>query len=146
MLHVYQVTHDAACLRQATDMLDQLTADPNALGLWDAQNLGYFTGIAFPGPTPASPGEPHVTRQKRERAAIPYAAGLPRGQRRDRQSLSAMEGLMRKVALEKAYYPAGQGIVYEVAPDWSLLTMKNGQGPIGLPAKPWAWPCWRCWG
>ena len=39
----------------------------------------------------------------------------------------AMEKLMRKVALERAYFPEGQGIVYEMASDWSLLTMKNGQ-------------------
>lgn len=39
----------------------------------------------------------------------------------------AMEKLMLKVALAKAYYPQGRGIVYEMAPDWSLLTMKNGQ-------------------
>jgi hypothetical protein len=128
MLHVYLAAHDAAFLRQATEVLDRLTADHNALGLWDARNLGYFGGIAFPGPDAKHPGQPRVAEGKKESGrqfhmlqAFHMANALT-GNR-----YQAMEKLMLKVAAERAYFPEGRGIVYEMAPDWSLLTMKNGQ-------------------
>jgi hypothetical protein len=128
MLHVFVVTHDAAFLRQATGMLDQLTANTNALGLWDARNLGYRTGIAFPGPDAQHAGEPQVNDGKKESGRqfhMLQAFHLANSLTANRYQ--AMEQMMLKVALEKAYFPAGQGIVYEVAPDWTLLTMKNGE-------------------
>jgi hypothetical protein len=128
LLHVYLVIRDKTFLDRATDMLDRLSADPNTLGLWDAANLGYFNGIGFPGPDAGHPGKPSVSRSKKESGRqfhMLQAFHLANCLTGDRYR--AMQQAMLEVTLKKAYFPAGRGMVYEMASDWSRLTMKNGQ-------------------
>jgi hypothetical protein len=127
LLHAYIVTSDKIYLDRANDLLGPLTVKENLLGLWDKKNGGYFNGVEFEGPSFENPGKPRLMDEKKESGrqfhmlqAVHVANRLTDGNYAD------MESAMLDVLLNKAYYKKGQGIVYEMAPDWSLLKVKNG--------------------
>lgn len=126
LLHAYVVTTNTVYLDRANDLLMPLTAEKNQLGLWDAQNSGYFNGVEFGGSDFQNPGRPKLLAGKKESGrqfhmlqAFHVANRLTGGKYQD------MENAMLRVLLDKAYYAQGRGIVYEMAPDWSLLKIKN---------------------
>ncbi len=128
MLHVYMVTHDETFLNRATDLITPLTAQNNLLGLWDSQNLGYYASASFPGTDATAPGTPHVTsREKKESGrqlgmleVFRVANSLTNNR------YQAMQDSMLQVALEKAYYAPGHGVLFEMTDQWTPLTLKNG--------------------
>jgi hypothetical protein len=127
LLHAYAATRDKLFLDRATELLDSLTPASNTLGLWDAQNLGYFNSAVFAGRDYQNPGAPRINRSKKESGrqahmleAAVVANSLTGGRYR------ALEEAMMTVVTGKAYYPPGHGILYEQAADWSLLPLKSG--------------------
>jgi hypothetical protein len=127
LLHAHVVTSDASYLRRATELLLPLTARDNALGLWDTDHGGYWDKTVFSGTHVRQAGTAKVRKGDKEGArqlhllqAFAVANRLTGGQFRE------MEDTMLGIALEKAYSPAGRGYVYLQAPDWSLLTAKQG--------------------
>lgn len=130
LLHTYIVTGQAQFLARANDLLEPLTATDNRLGLWDPRYGGYFNGVEFPGPDYLHPGSPRRLTEKKEAGrqfhmlqAFHVADRLTGGRYR------AMEQALLGILLDKAYNPKIQGIVYEVAPDWSFLRVRKG-GPV----------------
>ncbi len=127
LLHTYVVTTNRLYLERAEDLLRPLTSEINELGLWDTKNGGYFNGVQFDGPDFLHPGKPKLLDSKKESGrqfhmlqAFHVANQVTGGKYR------SMEGAMLRVLLDKAYYEPGRGIVYEMAPDWSLLKAKSG--------------------
>jgi hypothetical protein len=127
LLHAYIVTSDKIYLDRANELLGPLTAKQNLLGLWDEKHGGYFNGVEFGGPSFEDPGKPKLLDEKKESGrqfhmlqAFHVADRLTGG------DYAGMESAMLDVLLNKAYYKEGQGIVYEMAPDWSLLKLKHG--------------------
>jgi hypothetical protein len=127
LLHAYLVTTNRIFLDRANDLLLPLTAGANQLGLWDAKSGGYFNGVEFDGPDFQHPGKPKLLGGKKESGrqfhmlqAFHVADELTSGKYQE------MEDAMLHVLVDKAFYAPGQGIVYEMAPDWSLLKIKNG--------------------
>jgi hypothetical protein len=126
-LHANVVSGDTAYLRQAVDLLTPLTARENALGLWDAEHGGYWDKTVFSGTHVRQAGTAKVRRGDKEGArqlhllqAFAVANRLTGGR------FQEMEDTLLQIALEKAYVPAKHGYVYLKAPDWSLLTTKQG--------------------
>ncbi len=126
LLHAYIVTTNKIYLNRANDFLMPLTGGKNQLGLWDAKYGGYFNGVEFDGPDFENPGKPKLLDAKKESGrqfhmlqAFHVANRLTGGKYQD------MENAMLHVLVDKAYYVKGQGIVYEMAPDWSLLPVKH---------------------
>jgi len=75
-----------------------------------------------------NPGPPKLLTKSKESGrqfhmlqACQLASRLTGGKFKD------MEDALLKVLLEKAYYSAGRGIVYETQTDWSFRRTKNGQ-------------------
>jgi hypothetical protein len=127
LLHAYVATQDKLFLDRAKDMLDALSPEENFLGLWDSRNQGYFNGVVFSGKSQADPGKPKLSESKKESGrqahmleAAVVANRLMNGRYRK------LENDLLLVTTEKAYYPAGHGIPYEQAADWSLLPLKKG--------------------
>lgn len=120
LLNTYQVTHQQDYLNKATDLLDQLTSTSNTLGLWDNTNKGYFLGITFTGSGPKDPGTLQLKSQNKEagrQMTILQVFHLANSLTNNRYQL--MEQQMRDVAINKAYYAPGHGVLYEVQPDWT---------------------------
>jgi hypothetical protein len=126
LLHAYILTTNSIYLDRANDMLSPLTAEKNLLGLWDAKDGGYFNGVELGGPDFKNPGKPKLLDSKKESGrqfhmlqAFHVADKLTGGK------YQAMEEAMLHVLVAKAYYPQGQGIFYEVSPDWSPLKLQK---------------------
>ena len=126
LLHAYILTTNSIYLDRANDLLLPLTAEKNLLGLWDAKDGGYFNGLEFGGPDFKNPGKPKLLDSKKESGrqfhmlqAFHVADKLTGGK------YQAMEEAMLQVLVAKAYYPQGQGIFYEVSPDWSPLKLQK---------------------
>ena len=127
LLHAYIATEDKIFLDRATGLLDALSPGENTLGLWDERDLGYFMSAVFPGALFRDPGIPRVNRSKKESGrqahmleAVAVANRLTHGRYRK------LENAMLQVVTTRAYYQPGHGILYEQAPDWSLLPLKSG--------------------
>jgi len=127
LLHAHVVTKDESYLHRATELLLPLTARDNALGLWDSEHGGYWDKTVFSGTHVREAGTAKVRKGDKEGArqlhllqAYAVANRLTGGQFRE------MEEALLGIALEKAYSPSGRGYVYLQAPDWSLLTAKQG--------------------
>lgn len=119
LLRAYQASHDPQYLSQATDLLTYLAADQNLAGLWDAQQLGYFYGVQFAGPTYQQAGTPTLRKTEKEAGrqqqvlrAYHLADTLTNNQ------FASMETLLLQVVLTKAYYAPGHGYLYSVGADW----------------------------
>jgi hypothetical protein len=129
LLHANIVSGDPSYLRHAVDLVIPLTARENALGLWDPVHGGYWDKTVFSGTHVRQAGTAKVRQGDKEGArqlhllqAFAVANRLTGGR------FQEMEDTLLQIALEKAYVPAKHGIVYLQAPDWSLLTAKQG-GP-----------------
>ncbi len=127
LLHAHVITKDESYLRRATELLRPLSARDNALGLWDSEHGGYWDKTVFSGTHVRTPGTAKVRKGDKEGArqlhllqAYAVANRLTGGQFRE------TEEALLGIALEKAYSPSGRGYVYLQAPDWSLLTAKQG--------------------
>lgn len=127
LLHTAIVSKDPKWLARAHDLLGPLTAEKNALGLWDAKDGGYFAGVAFPGPDFQNPGAPRLLRETKESGrqfhllqAYHVANRLSGGR------YQAMEDAMLRVLREKAYQASVRGIFYETKADWSPRGTKKG--------------------
>lgn len=125
--HVYMATEDKLFLDRALEMLDVLSPEQNSLGVWDAKNLGYYNGVVFGGKSQSDPGKPKISDAKKEsgRQAHMLEAAVVANRLADGRYRKLEEDLML-VTTSKAYYPAGHGILYEQAADWSLLSLKKG--------------------
>jgi hypothetical protein len=127
LLHTYQVTQNQAFLQKATDLLDQLSLPHNSLSLWDTHSMGYFSGVSFTGTGPTSPGEMQLKSHKKEAGRqMTMLQVFHLANTFTNNKYQTMEALMRQVAVSKAYYAPGHGVLYEVKPDWTPLTV-NGQ-------------------
>ena len=127
LLHAHIATGDKIFLDRATGLLDALSPAENTLGLWDEKDLGYFMSAVFSGAVFRDPGIPRVNRSKKESGrqahmleAVAVANRLTHGRYRK------LEDAMLQVVTARAYYQPGRGILYEQAPDWSLLPLKSG--------------------
>lgn len=136
LLHAYMASHDQVYLDRALEILDGFSADRNELGLWDAKDLGYFASAVFPGPDFQHPGEPRLNSAKKESGrqlhileAYRLANTLAGNRYRK------MEEMLRRVAMEKAWYAPGNGYLYEQKADWSLVTAKNGKSEDWVTAE-----------
>ena len=122
LLHVYQVTSNQLYLSRAMDLLDPLTAQSNLFGLWDTANGGYFEGLDFPGPTFLSPGTPSLANGKKEVGRqITMLQAFHVADSVTTNRYAATEAALLNVALQKAYYAPGHGVLYEMLPNWTLI-------------------------
>jgi autotransporter-associated beta strand protein len=123
LLHVYQVTSNQLYLTRAMDLLDPLTVQSNLFGLWDTANGGYFQGLDFPGPTFLSPGTPTLANGKKEAGRqITMLQAFYVANSVTTNRYSSTEAALLTVALQNAYYAPGHGVLYEMLPNWSLMT------------------------
>jgi hypothetical protein len=132
LLHTYQVTHTQNYLARAEDLLTPFTLPANALGIWDTSQLGYFASITFTGTSPQQPGALKIASDKKEagrQMLMLWALHLANQFTGNR--FQEMEKQMLKVALSKAYYAPGHGVMYEVRPDWTPLAFPN-QAPANV--------------
>ncbi|MBV9227979.1 MAG: hypothetical protein JOZ18_01605 [Chloroflexi bacterium] len=128
LLHVYIVTHDQAFLNHAIDMLTPLTIDQNLLGLWDTERQGYFASATFTGPDFQHPGIPKINRKLKEsgrQIQMLEAFRVANSLTGDRYQV--MQDALLDVAVKKAYYAPGHGVLYEETADWQPVKSKNGQ-------------------
>ncbi len=121
LLHASVATASSALLADAEHVLDGLTASDNATELWDRTHGGYFAGLVFPGSTNTSPGTPtvqssykEVGRQPMILQAFHLADSILSVQGRYR----AMEQSMLTLIEQKIFYTPGQGVLYEMTPDF----------------------------
>ena len=123
LLHVYQVSSNQLYLNRAMDLLDPLTVQSNLLGLWDTANGGYFEGLDFPGPTFLSPGTPSLANGKKEVGRqITMLQAFHVADSVTTNRYAATEAALLNVALQRAYYAPGHGVLYEMLPSWTLVT------------------------
>jgi hypothetical protein len=127
LLHAHLASGDASYLDRAVDLLIPLTSRENLLGLWDTQHGGYWDKTVFRGTHVRQAGTAKVRKGDKEGSrqlhllqAFAVANRLTGGR------FQEMEETLLRIALEKAYVPAKHGFVYLQAPDWSLLTAKQG--------------------
>lgn len=126
LLHTYQITHNQDFLTKAEDLLAPLSLPENSLGMWDSSNLGYFASVVFSGATPQQPGSITVARGKKEAGRqILMLWAFHLANRFTHNKYQEMENQMLTIALNKAYYAPGHGVVYEIRPDWTLLMFPN---------------------
>jgi predicted small lipoprotein YifL len=128
LLHAYLVTHDHRLLDDATDMLDPLTINNNALGLWDTKYQGYFSAALFSGQDTQNPGSMKISKGYKETGrqlqmleAFVVANTLTNDRYQD------MQEAMLQVALNKAYYPPQYGVLYQESVSWEILRTKDGK-------------------
>lgn len=121
LVNTYTVTKDDSYLQKAFDLLTPFTAATNSLKLWDQKNLGYFEGVEFTGSTLTNLGSIKVLNGKKDPGRMMemlwayYLADQNGGKFQD------MESSLLNIALQKAYYASGHGVLFEVRPDWSLV-------------------------
>jgi hypothetical protein len=126
LLNTYQVTHNQDFLTKAEDLLAPLSLPENSLGMWDSSNLGYFASVVFSGTTPQQPGSITVAKGKKEAGRqILMLWAFHLANQFTHNKYQEMEKQMLTVALSKAYYAPGHGVVYEIRSDWTLLTFPN---------------------
>lgn len=127
LLHTYQVTHNQDFLTKAEDLLDSLSLPTNSLGMWDTTDLGYFGAVTFHGTTPQRPGSITVSKGKKEagrQVLMLWAFHL--ANRFTKNKYQNMENQMLSVALTKAFYAPGHGVLYEVNRNWTPLRFSDG--------------------
>jgi hypothetical protein len=125
LLHTYQITQNPDYLQKAFDLLSPLTASNNLLQLWDPVHLGYFEDVLLKGSTPQNPGTMQVANGKKfggrmmEMLMAFHLADKYGG------NYQNMENALLTIALNKVYYAPGHGVIFEMRPDWSLVTIKH---------------------
>lgn len=129
LFHTYQVTSNPYYLARATEMLDGFTADANPLGMWDTTYGGYYGGLEFPGADFLHAGQPGLIADTKEcgrQMAMLEAFHVANAQTANRYA--ATEAALLTVALKKAYYAAGHGVLYESLNDWTPVTYSGTLG------------------
>ncbi len=127
LLHVYAVTHDRSFLDRATELLSSMTGQGDRIGLWDAINLGYYAAAVFPGPDVLHPGKPRVnTALKESGRQLQMLEAFHVANTLTGNAYADMEQVMAEVAIDKAFYPPAQGVLFEETADWTPLTLKDG--------------------
>jgi hypothetical protein len=119
LMEAYIASQDKQYLDQAVDMLTYMQANTNLTGMWDTTYGGYFYGVVFSGTDTGSLGSPHVKATEKEAGrqmlmlrAYHMANMLTNGQ------FQGMENLLLQVAVTKAYYAPGHGVLYSVQQNW----------------------------
>jgi len=126
LLHSYQVTGTADFLQKALDLLNPLSLPANSLSMWDTTYLGYYYAVAFNGMTAQQPGTFTVDSTKKEAGTqITMLWAFHLADTLTNNMYASMESQMLTVALDKTYYATGHGVLYEMRPDWSLVTIKG---------------------
>lgn len=127
LLDAYKLTHNQDFLHKATDLLDAYALPANPLGMWDTKNGGYYFSVNFEGPSPADPGKFTVSKVHKEVGrqiimlqAFNLADKLTGGKYKE------TEDQLLSLAISKAYYAPGHGVLYDVNADWSLRKLRNG--------------------
>ena len=130
LLHTYQATSNVSFLNDALDLLNASSLPANALNyLWDPTYLGYYQQIKFTGTGPEAPGNIiNVTTNKEagRQESMLWALHLANLLTRQRYpALHTREAQMQIVALTKAYYAQGHGVLYEMTRQWTPDTVNN---------------------
>jgi hypothetical protein len=127
LLDAYKLTHNRDFLSKATDLLDAYALPTNPLGMWDTQHGGYYFSVKFEGPSPADPGQFIISKAHKEVGrqiimlqAFHIANQLTSGRYRE------TEDQLQSLAINKAYYAPGHGVLYDVNANWSLRRLRNG--------------------
>lgn len=127
LLDAYKLTHMQDFLNKATDLLDAYALPANPLGMWDTKNGGYYFSVNFEGPSPADPGRftlskvhKEVGRQIIMLQSFHIANKLASGKYKE------TEEQLLSLAINRAYYTPGHGVLYDVNSDWSLRKLPNG--------------------
>lgn len=126
LLDTYQATHNQDFLNKATDLLDNFSLPNDPLGMWDYLNSGYYFSVTFNGTSPSDPGTITISRTHKEAGrqvgmleAFHLANLFTNGRYKH------MEDLVLTVALNKAYYAPGHGVLFEVNADWTPITFPD---------------------
>ncbi len=125
LLHTYQITKNRDYLQKAFDLLSPLTASNNLLQLWDPVYLGYFEDVLFKGSTPQNPGTRQVANGKKDGGRMMEMLWAFHLADQYGGNYQNMENALLTVALNKVYYAPGHGVIYEMRPNWSLVTIKG---------------------
>jgi hypothetical protein len=121
-----RITADSEILNIARDMLDALSPNNNSIGLWDAQNGGYFYGLVFPGSDYANAGQPSMrTSSKEAGRQLLMCFAFNEGNQAFANRYAQAEKAMLDVLMNRASYRPGHGYLYETTPDWNPLTRKG---------------------
>jgi hypothetical protein len=127
LLDTYQVTHNQDFLNKATDLLDNLSLPNDPLGMWDHLNSGYYFSVAFNGPSPSDPGSITVSKTHKEAGRqVGMLEAFHLANLLTNNRYKNMEDLMLAVALHKAYYAPGHGVLFETDADWTPITFPDG--------------------
>ncbi len=120
LLHAYAQTSDSTLLAKAQTLLAPLDPITNPLGWWDATNQGYVYYLYTSG-SYLSPGPLAISNSKKEagRQIQMLDAYVLANQYTNNQYLQQQQSLLY-VTCSLAYYPAGHGVMYEMATNWSL--------------------------
>ena len=125
LLDTYRITKNQDFLQKAFDLLSPLTASNNLLQLWDPVHLGYFEDVIFKGTTPQNPGTMQVANGKKDGGRMMEMLWAFHLADQYGGNYQNMENALRTIALNKVYYAPGHGVIYEMRPDWSLVTIKG---------------------
>ncbi len=123
LLDTYRITSNRDYLQKAFDLLSPFTASNNLLQLWDPVHLGYFEDARLTGNSPQNPGTLQVANGKKNGGRMMemlwafHLADQYGGHYQD------MENALLTIALNKVYYAPGHGVIYEMRPNWSLVTI-----------------------
>lgn len=127
LLDAYKITHNQDFLNKATDLLDAYALPTNPLGMWDTKNGGYYFSVNFEGSSPADPGRVTLNKVHKEVGrqiimlqAFDIADKLAAGKYKE------TEDQLLSLAINKAYYAPGHGVLYDVNANWSLRKLPNG--------------------
>jgi hypothetical protein len=131
LLHVYLVASNQPFgqlyLNRTIKLLDGLDQDKNTLGLWDTVYGGYFGGLKFPGtvyPNVGTPSYINDTKEGGRQLDMLQAYHVANAVTANRYA--ATEAALLDVAVNKAYYAPGHGVIYEVNNNWTPRVLSNG--------------------
>jgi len=125
LLDTYQITKNRDYLQKAFDLLSPLTASNNLLQLWDPAHLGYFEDVLFKGTMPQNPGTMQVANGKKDGGRMMEMLWAFHLADQYGGHYQNMENALLTIALNKVYYAPGHGVIYEMRPDWSLVTIRG---------------------
>ena len=125
LFDTYRITNNRDYLQKAFDLLSPLTASNNLLQLWDPAHLGYFEDVLFKGTAPQNPGTMQVANGKKDGGRMMEMLWAFHLADQYGGNYQNMENALLTIALNKVYYAPGHGVIYEMRPDWSLVTIKG---------------------
>ena len=136
LLHTYQDTKNTDFLNKASDLLNSLSLPANPLGMWDTTYLGYYFQLQFSGKGPQQPGTFTIDTQEKEAGRqVEMLWAFHLANQLTKNQYANMETLMQTVALTKAYYASGHGVLdSDVNRQWVPITI-NGQSANWVTAE-----------